>query len=60
LPEERVLLSQGYMLFQAAITIAILVLAVQNQCVFSAEIFILYTMFFGGYFSVFTMPPLEK
>ncbi len=60
LPETRMILSQTYLLFQIASLIAILVMTVTNPCVFSVEIFILYTMFFGGYFCVFCMPNLHK
>lgn len=58
--ETRAVLSQSYIIFLLAITIAILVLTAQNQCVFAIEMVIMYIMFFGGYFSVFFQPNLVK
>lgn len=60
LPETRLLLSQSYMIFSLAISIAIFVMTFQNQCVFAIEIVIMYTMFFGGFLSVFYMPNFTK
>ena len=54
LPDTRSALPQTYMIFLVAICATVLVMSVQYTCTFVSGVVILYYMFFGGEFCVFT------
>jgi hypothetical protein len=58
LPEERRGLAGAYATFSFALSVALLILAFENQCTFDAEIIIILFIFFGGVFGA--VSPLGK
>jgi hypothetical protein len=58
LPGNREDIHSAYFLFSFALVIATIVITAQYDlyCVFFAEVFVLVSLFFGGYFSVHLLP----